>query len=196
MSDTPSYEELVNENRRLAAETSKQQALLEFFRDSVGECHVMISREADEFQIRHLWDSTDLPPRVLKLLQTTHHLQKAESQREAYEKANKELHDAYMRVRGLLDAWETKTGGTDRFEVVERKIIELKDKVTHLERLRNEHVRQISILEGTATTRLDVSSLSVDDLRSELIRARSDNADAVSWILRLRTEVDQLKGRR
>jgi hypothetical protein len=37
----------------------------------------------------------------------------------------KEISDAYLRVRGLVGAWDTKPGGTDRFEVTERKIKEL-----------------------------------------------------------------------
>jgi hypothetical protein len=37
-------------------------------------------------------------------------------------KAESELSDAYVRIRKLVNAWDTKPGGTDRFEVTERRI--------------------------------------------------------------------------
>lgn len=52
----------------LQSELKAAQSLNEFFRDSVGECHVMISRNTAEFQIRKEWESTDLPPRLQKLI--------------------------------------------------------------------------------------------------------------------------------
>jgi len=41
----------------------------------------------------------------------------------------KELHEAYMRIRELVEAWDTKPGGVDRFEVTESKIKALKQEV-------------------------------------------------------------------
>ena len=38
---------------------------------------------------------------------------------------SKELSDAYLRVRSLVNAWDTKEGGSDRFEVTERHIKEI-----------------------------------------------------------------------
>ena len=49
---------------RLAKDRDEKQALNEYFRDTVGECHMMISRNTSEYQIRKEWDPTDLPPRL------------------------------------------------------------------------------------------------------------------------------------
>lgn len=40
-------------------------------------------------------------------------------------KAEKELSDAYLRIRELVGAWDTNHGGENRFEVTENKIKEL-----------------------------------------------------------------------
>lgn len=39
-----------------------------------------------------------------------------------FKRSEKELSDAYLRIRELLGAWDTKWGGSDRFEVTENKI--------------------------------------------------------------------------
>lgn len=43
-------------------------------------------------------------------------------------KAEKKLSDAYLRIRRLIGAYNTLTGGTNRFEVTEKRINELLDK--------------------------------------------------------------------
>lgn len=37
----------------------------------------------------------------------------------------KEIHDSYMHIRVMLNAFDTQRGGIDRFEVTERKLKEL-----------------------------------------------------------------------
>lgn len=40
----------------------------DFLRDSIGECHLMISRNSGLYQIRLDWDPESLPARVSKLM--------------------------------------------------------------------------------------------------------------------------------
>lgn len=56
------------ENERVRRERDEARDLNKFFRDSVGECHVMISRNTGEYQIRQEWEATDLPPRIQKVM--------------------------------------------------------------------------------------------------------------------------------
>lgn len=42
-------------------------------------------------------------------------------------KAHRELHEAYMRIRALVGAWDTNHGGENRFAVTEAKVKELLD---------------------------------------------------------------------
>jgi hypothetical protein len=44
------------------------RANADFLRESVGECHLMISRNTPAFQTRHDWDATTLPFRVRTLI--------------------------------------------------------------------------------------------------------------------------------
>jgi len=60
--------ELEAERDRLVQRAEKAEDLNKFFRDSVGECHVMISRNTAEYQIRSNWDPCDLPPRLQKVM--------------------------------------------------------------------------------------------------------------------------------
>ena len=60
--------ELETERGRLLQRAEKAEDLNKFFRDSVGECHVMISRNTAEYQIREEWDPCDLPPRLQKVM--------------------------------------------------------------------------------------------------------------------------------
>lgn len=48
-------------------------------------------------------------------------LDQAEKDRDAYREAEKRTSDAYLRIREILGAWDTKDGGEDRFEVTEAK---------------------------------------------------------------------------
>lgn len=40
-------------------------------------------------------------------------------------KEDQALSDAYLRIRALLNAWDTAPGGADRFEVTEQRLTEL-----------------------------------------------------------------------
>lgn len=55
-----------------------------------------------------------------------------ESQLREREESEKELSDAYLRIRTLVDAFDTKPGGVDRFEVTENKIRTLQAQVGRL----------------------------------------------------------------
>lgn len=56
----------------LQAERERATSLNDYFRDAVGECHMMISRNTSEYQVRRReWEATDLPPRVQKLMRRT-----------------------------------------------------------------------------------------------------------------------------
>lgn len=51
---------------------------------------------------------------------------------EAFRKAEKITSDAYLRIRALVDAWDTNYGGENRFEVTEQKIKNMKAELTEL----------------------------------------------------------------
>lgn len=52
----------------------------------------------------------------------------------AFRKSEKELSDAYLRIRELVGAWDTKPGGEDRFEVTEAAVKRLKEENELLQR--------------------------------------------------------------
>lgn len=47
-------------------------------------------------------------------------------------RGDRELSDAYLRIRALVGAWDTQPGGADRFQVTEQKIRDLKADVSRL----------------------------------------------------------------
>lgn len=59
-------------NLHLAA--AKENA--DFLRESVGECHLMISRSTSEFQMKPAWELTTLPRRLQKIMQRIAELEK------------------------------------------------------------------------------------------------------------------------
>jgi len=65
-----------------------------------------------------------------------------EEEVDALRKAEKELSDAYLRVRELVGAWNTNHGGENRFEVTENAIKALKKEVDQLKK-ENEKLRKI-----------------------------------------------------
>lgn len=54
----------------LRDDLAKAQAWNVYFRDAFGECHLMISRNTAEYQVRHEWEPTDLPHRLQRLMRT------------------------------------------------------------------------------------------------------------------------------
>lgn len=60
-----------------------------------------------------------------------------------FRKSEKELSDAYLRIRELVGAWDTKPGGEDRFEVTEAAVKRLKEEN---ERLRAKSIRNDSYM--------------------------------------------------
>lgn len=49
--------------------------------------------------------------------------------------SEKEISDAYLRIRTMLDAFDTAPGGTDRFEVTEKKLRSLMSFALHIHTL-------------------------------------------------------------
>jgi hypothetical protein len=56
-----------------------------------------------------------------------------EKARLEFRKSERELSDAYLRIRQMVNAWDTTPGGADRFEVTEGKIKEMLARVQALE---------------------------------------------------------------
>ena len=75
----------------MEAKLAEAQALNVFFRDSIGECHVMISRNDSEYQVRREWDPSDLPPRLQAVMRDRDALRATLEQAREMEK---ELFDA------------------------------------------------------------------------------------------------------
>jgi len=59
---------LLADHARLAKELEEAQTLNKFLRDSIGECHLMISRNTSDFQLQKTWEPTSLPPRLKRLI--------------------------------------------------------------------------------------------------------------------------------
>ena len=65
-------ERLQRDAATLTTERDEARENANFLRESVGECHVMISRDAEAFQLQHDWDSLSLPWRVRTIMQQLH----------------------------------------------------------------------------------------------------------------------------
>ena len=94
--------ELSKVQERLAAaqdQLAKARSLNEFFRDAVGECHTMISRNSSAYQIRCEWEDVDLPSRVQRVMQRA---QRAETRLAAVRAKLDEIR-AIVKIDGLLD---------------------------------------------------------------------------------------------
>lgn len=64
------------------------------------------------------------------------HEEKLETERQAHEetrRAERSVSDAYLRIREIMGAWNTKPGGVDRFEVTEAAVRGLKERLAELE---------------------------------------------------------------
>lgn len=53
---------------RARAERDEARANADFLRESIGECHLMISRNTPEYQLKQTWEAVDLPPRLRKIM--------------------------------------------------------------------------------------------------------------------------------
>jgi hypothetical protein len=54
-------------------------------------------------------------------------VQRLREELSTFRKSEKELSDAYLRIRELVGAWDTKPGGEDRFEVTEAAVKRLRE---------------------------------------------------------------------
>ncbi|NJL70364.1 MAG: hypothetical protein HC888_01540 [Candidatus Competibacteraceae bacterium] len=62
----------------------------------------------------------DAAPDLARAYLATHTaLEAAQAENAALRAGEKELSDSYLRIRAKLQAWDTKPGGVDRFEVTE-----------------------------------------------------------------------------
>ena len=58
-----------------------------------------------------------------------------EDKLDEFRKSERALSEAYIRIRSLVGAWNTRPGGTDRFEVTENKIKSILERAKELEAL-------------------------------------------------------------
>lgn len=93
------------------------------------EAREIISHWDEKFGIVGV--GTKLTSRQIKWIEDliTTALLKREKEIEELKQSEEDLSDAYLRIRRLLGAWNTKHGGVDRFEVTENKIKDLQEKL-------------------------------------------------------------------
>lgn len=93
-------------------ERDRAEELNRYFRDGVGECHLMISRDTVEYQVRKDWDATDLPARLQKVMLARDHAiehcgratVRAERAEDVAEAAQRALTDRGAEIERLRDA--------------------------------------------------------------------------------------------
>lgn len=114
-------------------------------------CEVMDSFLANVGIIRK--DALPSPPELIMYLQedAEEMVLRLREELSAFRKSEKELSDAYLRIRELVGAWDTKPGGEDRFEVTEAAVKRLRDENELLQR-RISELTNVPWL-GNATTR-------------------------------------------
>jgi chromosome segregation ATPase len=102
------------EIERLNHKIGLLEDLCKYFRDAVGECHVMISRNTPEYQIRHEWEPTDLPPRMQKVMQRAEAAEAALTARDAEIATLREHLAAAVRDHCDLADWKEPMSDTDK----------------------------------------------------------------------------------
>ena len=60
-------------------------------------------------------------------------------ERDSFQRAEKEISDAYLRIREIVGAWDTNMGGENRYEVTENAVRTLKEENISL----NEYIEQL-----------------------------------------------------
>ena len=70
-----------------------------YFRDAVGECHLMISRNTSAYQVRDKWEPSDLPPRLQKVMSRS---EAAEEDVRILTEASRANEDMIERARGSV----------------------------------------------------------------------------------------------
>jgi len=74
--------------RAVERELAEARENADFLRDSIGECHLMISRKTPEFQTRLDWDATTLPARLRVILKRIKELEAEIARLRAKEPSN------------------------------------------------------------------------------------------------------------
>lgn len=80
--------------------------------------------------------------------------------------ADKELSDAYLRVRELVGAWNTKPGGVDRFEVTEAAIRKVQSDLAQVTRERDLAIAEVQSIQRSCVART---------------RERDEAREAIKW---------------
>jgi hypothetical protein len=70
-------EERLAKNEEAAQKLAASESLNVYFRDAIGECHLMISRKTSEYQVRKEWECTDLPHRLQTVMKRIEELELA-----------------------------------------------------------------------------------------------------------------------
>lgn len=71
-----------------------------------------------------------------------------ESTLKEFRKSDKLISDSYLRIRKLVGAWDTNTGGEDRFEVTEAKVADLAARAQGAEAVWNQAIRIVKDAEA------------------------------------------------
>lgn len=75
------YHDILGEHAKefsaLREENGKLKENGDFLRESIGECHLMLSRNTSEFQLHNDWENTSLPFRVANLIIERDRMRKA-----------------------------------------------------------------------------------------------------------------------
>lgn len=80
--------------------------------------------DIDKIEKKFLAGEKNIDMYVVQLIYEVRRLREELS---AFRKSEKELSDAYLRIRELVGAWDTKPGGEDRFEVTEAAVRKLRE---------------------------------------------------------------------
>lgn len=82
--------------------------------------------------IGQLSDLEECEAKDAEIASLTGQVAKLKEQLARFIDSEKQISDAYLRIRTLVDAWDTNEGGENRFEVTENKIKDLKKQVDKL----------------------------------------------------------------
>ncbi len=116
------------------------ESLNVYFRDAIGECHLMISRKTFEYQVRKEWECTDLPPRLQTVMKRIAELELALSAETSglLERAELAEHDRDEWEKKDVSSRESLHSEMIRAERAEADIEKLKMDAEHLQYERDE----------------------------------------------------------
>lgn len=119
-------------------------------------------------------DESSLIREIGELQATNSHLQKLCEEQRASEK---ELSDAYLRIRSLVGAWDTNHGGENRFEMTEKAVADLLAKIEE-QRVEIDSLNKLVIANETAHRHYfrcaENCEKHVDELESQLAEQKGE----------------------